>query len=787
MTARHAPTPPRRARGTTMLKNRTWSAPSRQRGMATLYIVLAVGLAVSVTVAASFYALRGDQQRQITTHSVTAAQAAAWRGVEVLRRYLLEVDQATLASWADGSGGLTLPAGVSGMEPLGIADGDARLTSIAGSGSSFQIGALVTAQAGSGSTLTQATVEVLYDLTAGGSGGGGSPTCAVIPAAPMIFNGDLVIRGGSLSVSNASGFEQIAVTGNIDLSSASSARISGCAKGNVTLSGGGIVAGGHLHAQGDITVSNMSPPDNTTLWGRNVTVNQYGGNYNAIQGGAYTANVFGDGRLIGTTEVGGQLLAGSVSGGLPWTVGTVVPATAGRITITLTSGDTWLLDLSKGDIDAATGSFTPTSGAEHLAGQSTTALPTPLSFAATGIAGGRVGVTDATTRLMWGHTVVVAGWNGSYDVLYANGDLDMVSGRVGRLVGGRDVIARQASQWSNFPNIVSGTIANVLRYGNGQQVPAGTQAAPAGLRQQQTGTTPGLPGIPFCDTRVNRIDVSSYRAAANYIFEWVDNAPHLTIQNVRAANGTALDGTYNLATSDVRRLPANGERFLVCDWQDGGQDRGHCFRNKTSSGTAWSATGLTAFPRGVAWFDNAVSINGIQLGSNDGSRALINTLVARGNITLTTGSSDKDLTAPNFSTPGLLCSGAFRPTNLCDTTGANPQFASWEDSNGVTRRGLPVGNMAVVAEGLGSLGGWNIRGNVILGRELSNNANATVIHGSLTVGTNQSGSTTSISQGGAEVHVPTNEDQTYLPGICEAPTPTPGGPASASVRWSRYL
>ncbi|PZU25844.1 MAG: hypothetical protein DI584_12965, partial [Stenotrophomonas sp.] len=57
----------------------------RQRGVATLLIVLMVGLAVSVTVAATIYSLRGTQSQQLTTHSATAAQAAAWRGVEALR------------------------------------------------------------------------------------------------------------------------------------------------------------------------------------------------------------------------------------------------------------------------------------------------------------------------------------------------------------------------------------------------------------------------------------------------------------------------------------------------------------------------------------------------------------------------------------------------------------------------------------------------------------------------------------------------------------------------------
>lgn len=767
---------------------------SSQRGMATLYIVLAVGLGVSVTVAASMYALRGDQQRQITTHSVTSAQAAAWRGVEVVRRYLLALDQDTLAQWS-APGGLALPATISGLQPLGIPDGNARITAISGSGSSFQATVSITALAGTGSATTSATVEAVFDITSGSGASGGSPTCAVIPATPMVFNGNLTITGGSLQVGNAKGFEQVAVAGNIEQSSSSTAKISGCAKGNISLSGGGIVSGGHLYSQGDILVNGMQNPSDTTLWGRNVTVGQgvSGGGYTAIKGGGYAADVLSGGVRIGTTVVGGHLLPATVSGGLPWRVGTVVPTNSGRIAITLTGGDVYLLDLSQVVIDPASGMVTGAAAAEHLAGTATDSLPDQVAFASRDIEGGKVSVATlgqengaVGVKLFWGHAVSVTGWGGRYETLNANGNLDIVTGRIGRLVGGGDLVATQASQWSNFPTIDSGDIAGVLRYGNGQQVPADAPAAPRNLRTRQQGTSPGLPGVPYCDARLNRLDVDTYRDAANYLFEWVDNAPMLTIRNVRTAAGRALDGSYNLATQDVRRLPGDGQPFLTCNWQQAANSGAHCFRDK-QAGNAWSVTGLTHFPRGVAWFDNALTINGIQLDDGDNNRSLINTLVAKGPISLTTGSTDKQLTAPNFSTPALLCTGAFQPTNLCDTSGATPQFAEWIDGQGTRRRGLPIGNMALVTEGTGSFGGWNIRGNVVLGRALSNNADTTVITGSLAVGANELGGSTTVGAGGARVEVPESEAQQYVPGLCEAPAPGPGAPATVSVRWSRYL
>lgn len=763
------------------------SFPSRQRGMATVYIVLAVGLAVSVTVAGSIYALRGNVQRQVTTHSVTAAQAAAWRGVEVVRRYLEAVDSTTLSQWASGSG-LVLPATVQGLGELGIPDGNARITAFSGTGSSFQATVSITALAGTGATTTSATVEVVYDIGAGAGSTSGGGQCAVIPVAPLVFNGNLEIGGAALDVRNADGFEQIAVNGNITQNGSSSTMISGCATGNISLNGGGVVSGGHLFAGGTLLMDAMQTPSDATLWARNITITQgtSGGRLTAVQAGAYSTEVYSGDTRIGTADVGGRLVPSTVSGGLPWSVGTVVPATTMPVAITLSTGDVFLLDLPRAQIDSSNGTVTGAAAAERLSGSSSTPLPDRLTFRAVGIAGGTVKVASPTITTTWGHLVQISGYDGVFGTVQANGDLEITQGRFDRIVGGRDLIAKQGNYWYGYPTIGSGDIAGILRDANGAKAVADPSVLPKNLREQQTGTSPGLPGIPFCDTRVNAIDVSNYRGAANYIFEWKDDAPRLTIQNVTTADGRSLAGQYNLLTDDLRRLPGLDQEFLACNWNVYPQASAHCFRDKTAS-SVWSLKGLRAFPRGVAWFDNDFTVDGQGMTSNDGVKGLINTVIAKGAVNLTTSGSDWVLTAPNFATPAQVCSGALRPTQLCDMTGATPQFTEWKDTDGVSHRGIPTANMALVTEGQATFGSWTINGNVLLGRGLGNNAARTLINGTLTVGSNAAGSNTAIGSGGATVTVPSNSDQQYQPGICEAPVTTPGTAASASVRWSRYL
>ena len=62
-------------------------------------------------------------------------------------------------------------------------------------------------------------------------------------------------------------------------------------------------------------------------------------------------------------------------------------------------------------------------------------------------------------------------------------------------------------------------------------------------------------------------------------------------------------------------------------------------------------------------------------------------------------------------------------------------------------------------------------------------ANMTQIQGTLAVGANGR-SNTVITQGGAQISVPTSSDKMHLP-VCESIPPV--HVPTASVRWSRYL
>lgn len=505
-----------------MDRNR-FSAFKRQRGVATLLIVLMVGLAVSVTVAATIYSLRGTQSQQLTTHSATAAQAAAWRGVEALRLYLLQVDTSVWPGWV---GNDAKP--VSGLEALGVRA--ATVTSIEAAGSDhYRVSAQVIGTAGVGSALTTATVEVIYDVVPGSGTPGIPPVCASMPKAPMVFNGNLDYSGGKLDVTNAVDYENIVVAGNLTIGGGSTARISGCVKGDVSLSGGGITDNGHLYSEGTIRINGMGNPNGTTLWARNVEIGSgvSGGNYTAIKAGAYAVGVYSGTALIGTAEVSGNLIASTVTGGTPWVTGTVAPLNSGHAVITLSDQSQFLLDFSKQDsagaplvnVDASTGLVTGAATAERLKGADNVSLPDALSFRSTRIAGGTVGLATLTVGQLWGYNVTVSGWSGKYEALWASGNIAMTSGTVKNLLGGGDMTVNQVSVSG------SGRLAGTLN------MPVNN------VQTKQAGTSPGLPGIPYCEARVKPVDADNFLAMANYAFSTVDGAAQLTIRNVKHANG----------------------------------------------------------------------------------------------------------------------------------------------------------------------------------------------------------------------------------------------------------
>ena len=81
-----------------------------QRGIATVLILLLVGLSLSVAALGTAHYIRSQQKQDIATHAQTQAQMKAWTGAELVRQYLqkLQADNQLSAFYASGPSPLTL-------------------------------------------------------------------------------------------------------------------------------------------------------------------------------------------------------------------------------------------------------------------------------------------------------------------------------------------------------------------------------------------------------------------------------------------------------------------------------------------------------------------------------------------------------------------------------------------------------------------------------------------------------------------------------------------------------
>ncbi len=741
--------------------------PFKQNGVATIAILLFVGVAISVAVFGAFRAVEGSQSQAMTFHAQTQAQRKAWAGVDITSKYLsslssdnLEILIEALPSKSDSE----LPQQKLNAE---IEDENIQLYIYKEEvDDDVFIYAEVTGEAAKNTKAhATSTIEAVFEMQQ--SSTTETTSCSVNRTAVM--RGVTNLTGGGTNFISGDTLSDIAVEGSLTLGSSSKSGISGCASGDVTMSGGGIKDNATLLVGGEFKVDSMSQPNNASVWARDINIGNTGnGDYNFLRAGAYTTTILDkNGIVIGTGDVGGKLITDSTNSSLPWISGTLIPTKNIPFVIEMDTGGRLLVDLSEAIIDELSG-FVTGQKYEVLEGEGS--LSSTLRFEASNISGGSINIYSLNVNQLWGHSIFADGYGANYNTVLSNGDFIMGAGDIGTLVGGGNLTASEggcssSSNCWNTPNLASTSeiagLFNVPSYSGSVGL--------KNLTQQVSYLSPGLPGIPFCDTRVEQVVAEDFKASANYIFEEIGAKRQLTIQHVTLSDGTELDGVYDLLTEDLRSF--NGQPFLTCGWGNN-----HCFRGYN----VWELDGLSAFPPGIAWFDSSLKINGVS--SNNAvsgiGKDLLNTLITLGDVELTS-SGHGDIIAPNFDVVAL-CQGNIIPTNLCNQSG---------ELVGDDNSGLSIANSAIVSEESLDVAGWSMSGHVTLGGGITTTGAKVIINGGLVVGSNKDGSTT-VGQGGLEVNTQNlSEDQ--LQTSC---TNDNGANESTGIQlkgngpiWTRYL
>ncbi|CAN5279482.1 hypothetical protein BH10PSE18_BH10PSE18_13580 [soil metagenome] len=356
----------------------------RQRGMATILVMLLVGLSLSATVLGLMHHIRGTQDQSLSLHAQTQAQIKAWTGVSIVKGYLKQLqesghlaDLATAmdAAAAKGSPGVTLtmtgidgitarvtststpmPAGgdptlyaveITGVTAVGTrAEASSTLqvvfkvgsttagtnTNVVSFNKNLQLGGSIQVQGEAGKSYQ---INVRGDLSTGGN---------------SITGVSIIKSTGSIDIGSGSSFDTLQANGDIRLTGSVSGQQNLQARGNICLSGAaaakgtvranGSVVGNGSAAFGDVSTIGISDNTGTVLCGARQL--EWGVD---LQGNSSAANVATKGSVqINSGSISGTLLAeknlvdtnwgGTEHGAVGGTVTGADPATTTWVTVT---------------------------------------------------------------------------------------------------------------------------------------------------------------------------------------------------------------------------------------------------------------------------------------------------------------------------------------------------------------------------------------------------------------------------------------------------------------------
>lgn len=221
----------------------------KQAGVATILVILMVGVGLVAVSVGTLHSMRNTQERQLVAHAQVNAQAGAWAAVEAVRQFLGKLTAEQLAGLQIGNTWNITSVGTDGLTQTTIVRDVAPPS---GTEKAYKIKAEIGAVAAAGQSSS--TIEVVYEVTPGAapsnyningfldfyndlnmSGGIELKNTEDQKAKGLDFNvdGDFIAGGTGVM---GDGIRNISVTGNVSVGSDIKAKL---LKGrNVSLTGG---------------------------------------------------------------------------------------------------------------------------------------------------------------------------------------------------------------------------------------------------------------------------------------------------------------------------------------------------------------------------------------------------------------------------------------------------------------------------------------------------------------------------------------------------------------------
>lgn len=215
----------------------------QQKGIATVLVVVLVGLALTATSLGIMHSIRNTQEKHVAVNAVTHAQTGVWAGAEAFRRYLIELDETTLEGLT-GELTIGLPSEYGSIVAKNI-------TSTATGSGGFRVTAdIVNVH---DAARSSAALGVAYETTAAGC----SPCSPTVDS--VNFNDDLNISGGIELWGDTGQSIDLNVNGNVNI-------------GGVNINPlEAINATGTVTIGSDVVANSIYANDDVTLYGTDVT------------------------------------------------------------------------------------------------------------------------------------------------------------------------------------------------------------------------------------------------------------------------------------------------------------------------------------------------------------------------------------------------------------------------------------------------------------------------------------------------------------------------------------
>ncbi len=641
---------------------------SSQQGFATILIVLLVGLALASSVLGTAYYLKSSQKSLVASHALTNAQSGAWTGVEVFRKYLNDLDGATILDL----NGRTIQLNVQDGRELKV--NHIETSKISTSPEKYQV--LARIQNISDTSEASSTIETVYEITF--DGGGSSPTPNSSIAGINLYgdvnvSGKVHIDGGDKALINIqgnftttgngfTGVDTLNVTGNVSLQGGGEKIKTIISNGNVYLGSGSEVE--YVYAKGTVTIESgkqegeIYADQDVIIKNGSVKLANTLKNINLSGGGTGTILVAGGNITISNGNVGTADAQGDIS----FSGGTATSLASGR-NITVSNGNVGTVN-AQGDII-----FSGTKAASLMSNRNITI---------------NTGTIDTVKAL---GTITVN--NG--DLIknaFAKGNITLGAGIYTKIL---NVITENkficnTSWWADFDSIKSKSIessitSNVwidgIEYKNYPLCPSPNKSSAI-----HTGTPPTVSFSlselkkPIGSTRTvpvtekTGIDAYNYKSQANYVFSQENNGAiiKVTLQDIdnNQLNGkTFYIGSYPYSYSDWGYLCTSIENKVcksepIAKITQKSSRGGDASKQITYSNGKWdinvsfgnSSVSQPDLQPGVMFFEGDLDIR-------EGS--FINTFIATKNIKFT--GAGTTVYSPNYVEKALICDRSFYPTN----------------------------------------------------------------------------------------------------------------------------